>query len=136
MLNKFNESYMLEVSCFKIVHEDDFFEGQGSYIQEYDCDWMTKRFDVNNKTDFANLIVDYFNDSVCLFKDYDRNSFCIVDNRICTSTTEDNEGCCVEGKQEDYEKEKLYICDYNITLKINGKSLDEEDLINITKFTS
>lgn len=134
MLEKFNKNYVLKITCFKDVYEDDWNNGEGEHVQSMDCDWIKSTYTINENTDITNLIIETFNKKAYPYKDYEKIDFCLCDNRICTSIMENGDAIAIKADETDYKTQKVYTCHYDIMLSINGENLDAEDLQELTSF--
>ena len=131
MLNveKFQSEMVLKIEVEKVVHKWNDDEGMGEFVNYFNLDFIGEnRFYIplDNETDIT------IKDEVIKFLEENCNygkgsQYDIINSTLMYNVLED-EYCNVDTIND---KEDLFLCDYTISLSLNGISLDEEDLQEI-----
>lgn len=131
-LNKFKNQIILSVQGgYKTVHEWTSDEGEGDCINSFGMKNYNGNFCLN--IDESNLIgttiLRHINS--CNFSTLTERELSIIENRICWSQLEDKDCNIISTIEEEKQAEKVYLCDYDIFIYINGIELTEDDLREI-----
>ena len=131
MLNveKFQSEMVLKIEVEKVVHKWNDDESMGEFVNYFNLDFIGEnRFYIplDNETDIT------IKDEVIKFLEENCNygkgsQYDIINSTLMYNVLED-EYCNVDIIND---KEDLFLCDYTISLSLNGISLDEEDLQEI-----
>ena len=141
-LEKDYNRLVVEIGGFTIVSQDNWNDGEVGLVNEWELEKTYLKLNDLNKKAFKeikkaiferlnqelykNMSMKYFNKYVC------KN---IIDNRICWSqyTNEDNSWEPTKKEYRDFKKglKDLYIQNINISVKINGEKVTENDLYTI-----
>ena len=130
MLEKFNDNYVLKIKMEKTITKDDFLEGASLKSFSYG-EIVTIEKIVNEKSNFEEILVDFFNSNVNAFKDLKIDNFIVIDDRITTSVLENDDCVGVAGNESDYKKGNIYLCDYDFYITINGETVENDTLIKM-----
>ena len=131
-LNKFKNQIILSVQGgYKTIHEWTSDEGEGDCINSFGMKNYNGNFCLN--IDESNLIgttiLRHINS--CNFSTLTERELSIIENRICWSQLEDKDCNIISTIEEEKQAGKVYLCDYDIFIYINGIELTEDDLREI-----
>lgn len=128
MLNieKFRNNFKIIIQGgLKTVHEwgED---GEGKYCFSSDIESYNKSFDIdiNHLEDIGKKVIDSINSSNS--SNMKESDFIIMDNCLSWCQIEDADCNILESSEE--VEEETYICNYDVSISVNGIELEEEDL--------
>lgn len=131
-LSRYQESYALEITgCEKRIHDWSNEEGEIGSGWSSSLDYVHASFnftkDIINSKELSTCILEYLYSALCI--DLQESDISISqDGYIDLSFIEDDE--CNIIKDTEYSK-KMFICDYCISLTLNGIDIAFEDLQEI-----
>lgn len=128
-LERFQNHFKVTIQGgYKMVHEwTD--EGQGDHICSLGMEYFNGSFDIDECSvkDIGKKILEHINK--CNYSDYKEYNLTLIDNRITWNQIEDSD-CNILKTMKD-QKDKCYICDYDLFVSINGLDLTAEELRKI-----
>lgn len=133
-LKSIKPCFILELGCFVEVYEDNYNKGYRKNVNSFEYPKSTYVLYELSKKKIKSCIENYIDNNNILWEKYNINEMDIIDNRLCTGQTVDNDNYRVN----DYIIEKwknnqieLYAQDINIFLNINNEPLTEEQMAEI-----
>lgn len=130
MLNveKFQKQIVLSIEVDKIIHEWTDDEGMGEFVNYFNLDFTGEnRFYIplDNETDIT------IKDEVIKFLEENCNygkgtKYDIINNTLMYNVLEDEDCNPINSENTD-----LFLCDYTVSVLLNGIELEEEDLQEI-----
>lgn len=143
-LEKDYNKLIVEIAGFTYVTVDNWNDGELGQVNEWELEKTYLELNTLNKKAFKEIkkaILERLNQE--LYKDITTRYFnkyvCdnIIDNRVCWSqyTNEDNSWEPTKKEYRDFKKglKDLFIQNINISVKINGERVSEQDLYTILK---
>lgn len=139
MLSKFANEYILKVEGLtKDVYVDDYEKGESIDGVHFDLDYVDGEYTLNGnetKEELTDIVVNHLRSK--LYHDKIESDWIAVsDNRIILSMTEDADAYPIDDPMKYFKEGKtVYSCYYDMKVSINGKRLEEDDLLDLFNFT-
>jgi len=137
MLSKFANKYILKIEgIMKTAYLDDYEKGEmdGTSFQ---LDYVDGEFTLNGnegKQELTEIVVNHLRNE--LHQDnIESNWIMINQNRVTLSMTENADGYPIDDAMAYWASGRdVYACYYDFKISINGKMLEEKDLIELFDF--
>lgn len=138
-LSKFSNEYVMELEgILKTFCVDDYEQGESTDSHCTECDFLNTEFILDKekvtKEYLTNLIVEHLKSELYLSK-IEESWIMVTDNRIILSMHEYEDASPIEDVMKAFKDgEKVFACYYHMSISINGKELEEDDLIDLFNF--